>query len=68
MVRMKEERLTKRSDTKKKGGYRKRGRPLLRWEDFLTRDLRKAEDEEKLREKNQQLGAMEADNKSSHTA
>ena len=50
MVRMKDERLPKRSETKKEGG-RKRGRPQLRWEVYAKRDLRKAEGEEKWREK-----------------
>ena len=51
MVRMKDERLPKRSDTKTQEGCRKRGRPQLRWEDYLKRDLRKAEEEETWREK-----------------
>ncbi len=50
MVRMKDDKLPKRSETKKQEGFRKRGRPQLRWEDFVKRDLRKAE-EEKWREK-----------------
>ena len=50
MVRMKDERLPKRSETNKQG-CRKRGRPQLRWEDCVKRDLRKAEEEEKWREK-----------------
>ena len=51
MVRMKDERLPKRSETKKQEGCRKRGRPQLRCEDCVKRDLRKAEEEEKWREK-----------------
>ena len=51
MVRMKDERLPKRSETKKQEGCRKRGRPQLRWEDCVTRDMRKAEEDQKLREK-----------------
>ena len=51
MVRMEVERLQKRSETKMQEGCRKRGRPHLRWEDFVKRDLRKAEEEEKWREK-----------------
>ena len=50
-VRMKDERLPKRSATKKQEGCRKRGRPQLRWEDCVKRDLRKAEEEEKWIEK-----------------
>ena len=34
--------LPKRSQTKKHEGCRKRGRPQLRWEDCVKRDLRKA--------------------------
>ena len=51
MVRMKDEKLPKRSETMKHDGCRKRGRPQLRWEDCVKRDLRKAEEEEKWREK-----------------
>ena len=50
MVRMKDERLPKRYETKKQEGCRKRGRPQLRWEDCPKIDLRKAEKEEKWRE------------------
>ena len=50
MVRMKEDKLPKRAETKKQDS-RKRGRPQLRWEDCEKRDLRKAEEEEKWREK-----------------
>ena len=44
MVRMKDDKLVKRSETKKQEGFRKRGRPRLRWEDFVKGDLRKAEE------------------------
>ena len=50
MVRMKDDKLLKRSETKKQEGCRKRGRPQLRWEDCVKLDLRKAEEEEKWRE------------------
>ena len=50
MVRMKDEKLPKRSETKMHDGCIKRGRPLIRWEDCVRRDLRKAEEEEKWRE------------------
>ena len=50
IVRMKDDKLPKRAETKKQEGSRKRGRPLLRLEDSVTRDLRKAEEEEKFRE------------------
>ena len=51
IIRMKAERLPKRSETNKKEGCRKRGRSQLRREDCLKRDPRKAEEEERLREK-----------------
>ena len=51
MVRMKDERLAKRCETKKQVGCRKRGRPQLREYDCVKRHLRKAEGEEKWREK-----------------
>ena len=51
MVRMKYDKLPKRAETKKQECSRKRGRPHLRWEDCVKRDLRKAEEEEKWREK-----------------
>ena len=47
MVRMKDEILPKRSETKKQEGCRKRGRPQLRREDCLKRDIRKAEEEKR---------------------
>ena len=50
IVRMKYDKLPKRSATKKHEGCRKRGRPQ-RWEDCVKRVLRKAEEEEKWREK-----------------
>ena len=58
---MKDEKLPKRSETKKQEGCRKRGRPQLRWEDCV-RGGRKVE------RKGQQWGAMEKNNESSHTA
>ena len=51
MVRMKDDKLPKRSETKKQEGCRKRGRAKLKWKDYEKRDLRKAEEEEKRREK-----------------
>ena len=50
-IRMKDDKLPKRAETKKQEGSRKIGRPQLRWEDCVKRDLRKAEEEEKWREK-----------------
>ena len=40
----------KRAETKRQEGSRKRGRPQLRWEDCVKRDLRKAKEEEKWKE------------------
>ena len=51
MVRMKDDNLPKRSETKNQEGFRKRGRPQLRWEDCAKKDTRKAEEEENWREK-----------------
>ena len=51
MVRMNDDKLPKRVETKRQEGSRKRGRPQLRWEDCVKRDLRKAKEEEKWREK-----------------
>ena len=56
-VRMRDERLPKRSETKKQEGCRKRGRPLLRWEDCVKRDLRKAADS----------GGRKVERKANHT-
>ena len=46
MVRMEDDKFPKRSETKKQDGFRKRGRPQLRWEDCVKRGLRKEEEEE----------------------
>ena len=51
MVRMNDDKLPKRAEPKRQEGSRKRGRPQLRWEDCVKRDLRKAKEEEKWREK-----------------
>ena len=51
MVRMKGDKLPKRAETKKQEGFRKRGRPQLKWEDCVKRDLRKAGEGDKWREK-----------------
>ena len=47
MIRMKDERLPKKSETKKQEGCRNRGRPQLRWYHCVMRNLRKTEKEEK---------------------
>ena len=67
MVRMKYDKSPKRSETKKQEGSRNRGRPQLRWQDCVKRDLRKAEEEVKWREKGQQQGPIETNHKSSRT-
>ena len=46
-----DEKLPKISETNKHDACRKRGRPQLRWEDCVRRDMRKVEVEEKWREK-----------------
>ena len=51
MVQMNYDKLPKRAETKRQEGSRKQGRPQLRWEDCVNRDLRKAKEEEKWREK-----------------
>ena len=51
IVRMKDERLPDITETKKQEGCRTRGRSQLTWEDCVTNDPRKAEEEEKWREK-----------------
>ena len=56
MVRMKDDNLPKRAEIKKQEGSRKRGRPELRWDDCVKRDLRKAEEEDKWREKKPTTG------------
>ena len=40
MVPMNDDKLPKRAETKSQEGSRKRGRPQLRWEDCVKRDLR----------------------------
>ena len=68
MVRMKDERLPKRSETKKQEGCRKRGRQQLRWDDCVKRDLRETEEEGKWSQREgQQQGAVE-NNKTIHRA
>ena len=67
MVRMKGGRLPKRSETNKQQDCRKRGRPQIRWEDSVKRDLRKAEEANKVERKGQQHGPMETNYKSIRT-
>ena len=53
---------------KKQEGCIARGRPQLRWEDCLKRDLRKAEEEEKWSEKANNREQWKNYNKSRRTA
>ena len=68
MVRMNADKLPKRAETKRQEGSRKRGRPQLRWEDCVKRDLRKALGGRKFERKGQQQGPMEANHESSRTS
>ena len=49
-VRMDEGWLSKKAEAMKLLGRRKRGRPQLRWEDCVKRDVRKAGEDDKWRE------------------
>ena len=64
MVRMNDDKLPKRADTKRQEGSRKRGRPQLRWEDCVKRDLRKAKEAES----GQKRPTTEANHESSRTS
>ena len=44
--RMADDRLPKRAAVLRVQGRRRRGRPMLRWEDCVKRDVRKAGEEE----------------------
>ena len=44
--RMAVDRLPKRAAELREEGRRRRGRPMLRWEDYVKRDVRKAGEEE----------------------
>ena len=68
MIRMKDDKLPKRAETKKQEGSRKRGRPQLRWEDCVERDrCEKGRGRRKMERKGQQQGPME-DYESSRTS
>ena len=63
MVRMKDERLRKKTETDKQGGCRK---PQLRWEDCTKKDLlQKGRRRRKLDRKGRHQNAMDENNKSS---
>ena len=67
MVRMKDDKLPKRVETKKQEGSRKRGRPQLRWED-CEKISEKGRGGRKMERKGQQQGPMEANYESSRTS
>ena len=48
---MAHDRLTKRAAELREEGRRRRGRPMLRWEDYVKRDVKKAGEEEDLKKK-----------------
>ena len=54
--RMADDRLPKRAAELCKQGRRRRGRPRLRWEDFVKRDVRKAGEEEDWKKKARDRG------------
>ena len=52
--RMADDRLPKRAAELREEGRRRRGRPRLRWEDCVKRDVRKAGEEEDWKKKTRQ--------------
>ena len=48
---MADDRLPKRAAELREEGRRRRGRPRLRWEDYVERDVRKAGEEEDWKKK-----------------
>ena len=55
--RMANDRLPKRSAELREQGRRRRGRPRLRWEDCVKRDVRKAGEEEDCKKKTRDRGS-----------
>ena len=47
LVRIDAGKLTKRAEVEKHKGHRKRGRPQLRWEDYMRRDMRRSGEDER---------------------
>ena len=54
--RMADDRLHKRAPELHEQGRRRRGRSMLRWEDCVKRDVRKAEEEEDWKKKTRDRG------------
>ena len=54
--RMADDRLPKRAAELREQGRRRRGRPMLRWEDCVKRDVRKAGEEEDWKKKKRDRG------------
>ena len=50
LVRMDASKLAKRAEVEKHQGRRKRGRPQLRWEDCVRRDMKRSGEDERWRE------------------
>ena len=68
MVRMKYDKLPKRSETKKQEGFRKRGRLQLTWEDCTCEERsEKGRGARKVERKGQQQGPMETNYKRSRS-
>ena len=57
--RMADDRLPKRAAELREQGRRRRGRPRLRWEDCVKRDVRKAGDEERMEEEDKRQRKVE---------
>ena len=55
-ARRKDDRLPKRAAELREQGRRRRGRPRLRWEDCIKRDVRKAGEEEDWKKKTRDRG------------
>ena len=64
---MKDEKLTKSAETKKQVGCRKPEWPQPRWKDCMKGYIGKAEEDEKWREKGNNMEQWKQLNKSSHT-
>ena len=54
--RMADDRLPKRAAELREQGRRRRGRPILRWEDYVKRDVMKAGEEEDWKKKTRDRG------------